>query len=88
MIKKIKNYFAAKKQIRELTLDTLQKINGIASVVSDLTDMAASAAETLSSDKLEEFMENMNKIADNPELTTAYYQQVSRQAHEQKMADI
>ncbi|MBD5137146.1 MAG: hypothetical protein HDT39_14530 [Lachnospiraceae bacterium] len=88
MIKKIKNYFAVKKQIRELSLDTLQKINGIASALSDLTDMAASAAETLNSDKLEEFMENMNKIVDNPELTTAYYQQVSRQAHEQKMADI
>ncbi|MDE6253339.1 MAG: hypothetical protein K2M78_12030 [Lachnospiraceae bacterium] len=88
MIKKIKNYFAVKKQIRELSLDTLQKINGIASTLSDLTDIAASAAETLNSDKLEEFMENMNKIVDNPELTTAYYQQVSRQAHEQKMADI
>ncbi|MDE5780238.1 MAG: hypothetical protein K2I03_01995, partial [Lachnospiraceae bacterium] len=86
--KKIKNYFAVKKQIRELSLDTLQKINGIASTLSDLTDIAASAAETLNSDKLEEFMENMNKIVDNPELTTAYYQQVSRQAHKQKMADI
>lgn len=86
MIKKIKNYFALKKQIRELSLDTLQKVNDIASALSCLTDMTASAAETLSPDKLEKFMENMDKIAGNPELTTAYYSQISRQAHEQKMA--
>lgn len=79
----MKNYFAQKKQLRESALDTIQKINHIAAVLSDLSDAAAASAGTFDADTLKNFMENMDKIASSPDLTTAYYQQVSRQAHEQ-----
>lgn len=87
MFKKLRNYFTQKKQVRELTLDTLQKINHMAAAASAVTDAASSMVSTFDTEAINALMENIRKIADDPKLTTAYYQQVSRQAHEQKMAE-
>lgn len=87
MLIKFRNYLTQKKQLRELTLDTLKKINHITSAVSAITDSAVAMANTFDTDAINTLIENISKIAENPELTSAYYQQVSRQAHEQKMAE-
>ncbi|MBO5054850.1 MAG: hypothetical protein J6C64_00640 [Lachnospiraceae bacterium] len=88
MIKRMKDYFAQKKEIRTLALDTLKKLNHTASVLSGLSDMAAAAAETFNTDDFSGLVENINKLANDPELTSAYYSQVSRQAHEERMAEL
>lgn len=87
MLKKIKEYFAQKREIRMLTLDTLYKINSVFTTISDLAGTASDLAGTFHADELKQMMNDLNKIAQNPELTTTYYEQISRQAHEQKMAE-
>lgn len=88
MINRIRNYFTQRKQIRELTLDTLTKINNIATTLSDLSNVVTTTVGSFDVDEIKGFIENMNKIANNPELTSAYYSQVSAQAHEERMAEI
>lgn len=44
--------------------------------------------ESFSVEDLRSLIESTDKIASNPELTTEYYKQVSRQAHEEKMAEM
>ncbi len=88
MFKGIKNYFTQKKEIRTLTLDTIKKFNNVATTLSDLSDMVSSTVGTFDIDEIKNFIDNMNKIANDPELTSAYYSQVSEQAHKERMAEI
>ena len=39
-------------------------------------------------DKLKDMIEGINKIAQNPDLQTAYFQQVSAQAHAEKLEEM
>lgn len=88
MFKKIRNYFSQKKEIRTLTLDIIKKINNVATTLSELSDTVTSMVGTFNTDEIKGFIDNMNKIATSPELTSAYYSQVSKQAHEERMAEI
>lgn len=76
MFKGIRNYITQKKQLQALALDTLQKLNTAVTALSALTDAATSAVSDFNADNIRGFMENMNKIANDPELTTAYYMKV------------
>lgn len=84
MFKKIKEYFAEKREIRKLMLDTMRKANIIATSASLLMDNFMVNFEP---DKLKDMIEGINKIAQNPDLQTAYFQQVSSQAHAERMTE-
>lgn len=88
MLNKIKNHFTQKREIRTLRLDTLAKINHITTTLYGLTEILTSTIGTLDADDIKGLVENMNKIANNPDLTSAYYSQVSKQAHEERMAEM
>lgn len=85
MFKKIKEYFAEKRELRKLMLDSMKKANAIVTSASLLMDTFAAYYDP------EEFkmtIENLNKIAQCPELQTAYFQQVSAQAHAERMKEV
>ena len=84
MFKKIKEYFAEKREIRKLMLDTMRKANIVATSASLLMDNFMVNFEP---DKLKDMIEGINKIAQNPDLQTAYFQQVSSQAHAERMTE-
>ena len=63
-------------------LDTMRKANIIATSTSLLMDNFMVNFEP---DKLKDMIEGINKIAQNPDLQTAYFQQVSAQAHAEKL---
>ena len=85
MFKKIREYFAEKREIRKLMLDTMRKANTVATNASLLMDNFMVNYDPAN---LKEMIESLNKIAQNPDLQTAYYQQVSAQAHAEKMAEM
>lgn len=85
MFKKIEEYFAEKREIRKLMLDTMRKANIIATSTSLLMDNFMVNFEP---DKLKDMIEGINKIAQNPDLQTAYFQQVSAQAHAEKLEEM
>lgn len=65
-------------------LDTMRKANIIATSASLLMDNFMVNFEP---DKLKDMIEGINKIAQNPDLQTAYFQQVSSQAHAERMTE-
>lgn len=85
MFKRIREYFAEKREIRKLMLDTMRKANIIATSASLLMDNFMVNFEP---DKLKDMIEGINKIAQNPDLQTAYFQQVSAQAHAEKLEEM
>lgn len=50
MIKRIKAYFAQKKQMRELALDSLQKLNSMITTFSELTDSIVAVIDAFNAD--------------------------------------
>lgn len=86
-MKKSKNYFAQKREIRQLSLDTLQKINNIATILSDLSDVAANIVNDFNTDDIKTFMTDINKLISSPELTTDYFKQVNANAHIERMVN-
>lgn len=87
MLRKIKEYFTAKKEARKLLLDTLKKLNNFATIISDISDSISSSG-ILDPEFLTEGMENIKKIANDPELTTAYYSHIADIAHNEKMEEM
>lgn len=60
-MKKLKTYFAQKKQMRELTLDSLQKINQIITTITELTDTIAAAANAFDTEEVKSLLEGINQ---------------------------
>lgn len=60
-MKKLKAYFAQKKQMRELTLDSLQKINQIITTITELTDTIAAAANAFDTEEVKSLLEGINQ---------------------------
>lgn len=60
-MKKLKAYFAQKRQMRELTLDSLQKINQIITTVTELSDTIAAAANAFNTEELKTLLEGINQ---------------------------
>jgi len=87
MLRKIKEYFAVKREARKLLLDTLKKLNNFATIISDISD-SISASGILDPEFLTEGIENIKKIANNPDLTTAYYSHIADIAHAEKMEEM
>lgn len=69
MIKKIKEYFNQKKGIRILTLDTLYKINSIATTANDVTNTLSSITESLDTSELKSLADILEKISTSLETT-------------------
>lgn len=86
MFKKIRNHYLQKQELRKLSLDTLQKISHIVTAVNDLADNLSSRVNAFDADELKTFMENMNKLVNNPNLDQGHYQPENQQDHE-KSAD-
>lgn len=61
MFKNIKAYFAQKKQLRELTLDSLQKINKVVTVLSTLTDTISTIVDSINTDEIQELLNPADK---------------------------
>ncbi|MCM1496017.1 MAG: hypothetical protein NC089_09510 [Bacteroides sp.] len=59
-MKKLKAYFAQKKQMRELTLDSLQKINQIITTISDLAETIAAAANAFDTEEVKSLLEGIH----------------------------
>lgn len=70
MFKKIRNYITQKREIRVLSLDTLQKVNSIVTTVSELTDMLSSMAESFDSDEIKHLTEAMDKLVNSPDMAS------------------
>lgn len=51
-------------------------------------DSMAVFGDTFTPNDLQEIRKDFHKIASNPELTEKYYAQVSKQTHEQKLAEL
>lgn len=60
-MKKLKAYFAQKKQMRELTLDSLQKINQIITTITELTDTIAAAANAFDTEEVKSLLEGISQ---------------------------
>lgn len=60
-MKKLKAYFAQKKQMRELTLDSLQKINQIITTITELTDTIAAVANAFDTEKVKSLLEGISQ---------------------------
>lgn len=57
MIKRIKAYFAQKKQMRELTLDSLQKLNSMITTFSELTDSIVAVIDAFKADEMNQLQD-------------------------------
>lgn len=86
MFKKIREYCAEKREARKLLMDTVKKLNNFATTVSDISD-SISASGILDPRFLKEGLENIKKIADNPDLTSAYYSHIADIAHTEKLKE-
>lgn len=84
MFKKIKEYFAEKRELRKLMLDTMKKANTIVTSAGLLMNTFVAYYDP---EEFKQMIDNLNKIAQSPDLQTAYFQQVSAQAHAEKMAE-
>lgn len=60
-MKKLKAYFAQKKQMRELTLDSLKKINQIITTITELTDTIAAAASAFDTEEVKSLLEGISQ---------------------------
>lgn len=60
-MKKLKAYFAQKKQMRELTLDSLKKINQIITTITELTDTIAAAANAFDTEEVKSLLEGIRQ---------------------------
>lgn len=60
-MKKLKAYFAQKKQMRELTLDSLKKINQIITTITELTDTIAAAANAFDTEEVKSLLEGISQ---------------------------
>ena len=60
-MKKLKAYFAQKKQMRELTLDSLQKINQIITTITELPDTIAAAANAFDTEEVKSLLEGISQ---------------------------
>lgn len=87
MIKKIKEYFTKKREIHKLILDTIRKLNNFATTISNISDNISSSG-ILDPELLIEVMENIQKIATSPELTSAYYSHIADIVHAEKMEEM
>ena len=85
MFKKIKEYFAEKRELRKLMLDSMKKADAIVTSASLFMDTFAAYYDP---EEFKKTIENLNKIAQSPELQTAYFQQVSAQAYSERMAEM
>ena len=47
MRNRIRNYFAEKRQIRKLSLDTLQQLNNFTAALSELAEVSANLAKSV-----------------------------------------
>lgn len=96
MLKKIRKYLKAKKEYKnakkEAVLMILRHYNDL--LVSEINTKEAETqayesmitfGDNFKTEDLEKLIAGVDKIANNPDLQTAYYEQVSKQAHDEKM---
>lgn len=98
MLKQFKEHIKNKKEYRnakkEATLLILNRYNDLL-----VSEMNAKEAETqayesmitfgdnFKAEDLEKLITGVDKIANNPNLQSSYYEQVSKQAHEERIAE-
>lgn len=87
-----KEYNEAKKAITLLLLnqysELLENQNKIAEEQLKVTEMLAKFNNNISQEELKTFMSDMSKVTSDAALSKDYLSQVSKQAHEQKMAEL
>lgn len=99
MLKKIKEWYTARKEYNEakkaITLlllnqysELLENQNKVAEEQLKVTEMLTKFNNNISSEELKSFMTDMSKITSDVTLSKEYLSQVSKQAHEQKMAEL
>lgn len=60
-MKKLNTYFAQKREIRELTLDSLRKINQVITAIAALTDTITTAANAFDTEELKSLLESIQQ---------------------------
>lgn len=99
MFKKIKIYFTEKREYKDakkmLTLATMNKYYDFLVAETEAKEAEKKAYESMSifgdNFTVEDFqgiLSSINKIAASPDLQTSFYENISKQAHEQKMTEL
>ncbi|SEU08281.1 hypothetical protein SAMN05443270_3013 [Lacrimispora sphenoides] len=99
MFKKIKEYFIARKEYNQakkaLTILLLNQYSDLMELQKQVTLEQQEIIKSMSGftgnfnpDDMKKFMDNISKVANNPELTSDYYKTISENAHAEKMAEL
>ena len=98
MFKKFKKYFADKKEYqaskKAVTLMIMNQYHDFLISETKAKDAEKKAYESMitfgdnfKAEDLEKLITDVDKIANSPNLQTSYYEQISKQAHDEKMAE-
>lgn len=99
MFKKIKEYFIARKEYNEakkaLTLLLLNQYSDLMELQKQVTLEQQEVVKSMSgftgnfnSDDMKKFMDDISKVANNPELTSEYYKTVNENARAEKITEL
>jgi len=99
MLKKFKEWYMARKEYNEakkaLTLLLLNQYSDLMELQKQVMLEQQEVIKSMSGftgnfnpDGMKKFMDDISKVANNPELTSDYYKTVSENAHAEKMAGL